>query len=366
MKGMLSSMRCLPILLLLTGCEDLLGKDPNFDGYSEEVCTSAGIATVNIDISSAESAFLITADGDHLVAVEEIRSPSGTVLHWEDWYTANTYLTSGIWPLSSEMVLNWPIRGEEADLKAGTWDVDLAAVDSSGHYKNGSCISVTVQTKEDDDFGRGTVNVHLVYAEGVGSIEEVTTAVDAAIERWTDIWAPLGLTPVVRQSSGTIDPDLPYAGDGSEDIYDVTMDSYEDEITLIMGETIDGSNDFYGVAGSIPGTMTATTRSAVVMGWIANAGLDGSFSELDINIMGETMAHEIGHYMGLFHPVEQTFDAWDACDDTPDCTSSSTCDDVLGSNLMYPYPVCDMSGCVEQGDLSDIQGEILHRYTGAL
>jgi hypothetical protein len=33
---------------------------------------------------------------------------------------------------------------------------------------------------------------------------------------------------------------------------------------------------------------------------------------------------------------------------------------------MYPAPVCDLTFCIEQGDLSDVQVEILQRYTGAL
>ena len=82
--------------------------------------------------------------------------------------------------------------------------------------------------------------------------------------------------------------------------------------------------------------------------------------------MGETMAHEVGHFMGLFHPVEQTFDRWDACDDTPNCASAAECEGVLGNNLMYPAPVCDFTSCIEQDQLSDVQVEILQRYTGAL
>lgn len=362
------SMRWIPFALIAAGCEDILSKDPGL-GYTDgEAVTESGVAEIRVDITGSDSSFLLTADGDHYVAVDEIRDPDGRqVFHWDDWYSEPTSLTSAVWPLDNEMVLNWPIRGEEADLSPGTWTVTLAAIEpSTGAYQNGSKIDYTVQTKDDPSFNNANVNVRLVYTEGVDDLAEVTEAVDAAIERWTEIWAPMGLTPVVRQTSSSLDGDLPYAGNGSESIYETTLDSFEDEITLIFGETIDGSNDYLGVAGSIPGTLTANTRSAVVMGWIANAGADGRFSELDISIMGETMAHEVGHFMGLFHPVEQSFDRWDACDDTPQCTSSSVCEDQLGSNLMYPAPVCDLTTCIEQGDLSDVQVEILQRYTGAL
>jgi len=364
----MSAMRIIPFVLLATGCEEFAGKDPGL-GYTDGAAvTAAGVADITVSVTNPESAFLLTADGDHYVAVDQIKDPEGRVVfHWEDWYSASTSLTSAVWPLDNEMVLNWPIRGEEADLYAGDWTVTLAAIEAgSGAYKNGSTINYTVQTKDDPSFSNGTVSVRLVYTEGVDELTEVTTAVDAAIERWREIWAPMGLTPVVRQTSSSLDGDLPYAGDGSESIYETTLDSFEDEITLIFGETIDGSNEYLGVAGSIPGTLTANTRSAVVMGWIANAGADGSFSDLDISIMGETMAHEVGHFMGLFHPVEQTYDRWDACDDTPNCASAADCEDRLGTNLMYPAPVCNLTSCVEQDQLSDVQVEILQRYTGAL
>lgn len=39
--------------------------------------------------------------------------------------------------------------------------------------------------------------------------------------------------------------------------------------------------------------------------------------------MGAVMAHELGHWLGLFHPTEGTGDYFDAIPDTPKCPSSS-------------------------------------------
>jgi len=355
------------------GCEDLL-KDPGSSLKTEEgvVVTEAGVATVTVQVDEGEGSFMLTADGQHLVALEQITNPIGEVaFHWNDWYELPTNLTSAIWPNASEMVLNWPIRAEDGSLYPGDWQVVLSASktgdDGRNYYQSGSEIRVVVQTKNDDDFDYGVVNVRLVYAQGVDDNEAVTTAMNAGIERWREIWAPLGLEPNVRVESSDFDPDLPYPGDGSEEIYDLVLDSEEQEITMIVGETILGGTDYLGVAGGIPGTLTANTRSAVVLSWLASAGIDGNFDAVDITILGETMAHEIGHYMGLFHPVEQAgWNTWDACDDTPNCDNESRCTDQLGDNLMFPSPVCTISGCIEQDQLSDVQAEILHRYTGAL
>jgi len=61
-----------------------------------------------------------------------------------------------------------------------------------------------------------------------------------------------------------------------------------------------------------------------------------------------------------------TWDAWDALDDTSDCSKQSTCENDLGDNLMFPYPVCDWSTCVPQDQLTSGQENIGQRYTGCL
>jgi len=345
--------------------------DPDNETLSiqeDEVVTEAGVATVTIEVEDGVTAFMLTAESEQRVALERIINPEGNVIFdWEDWYSENQSLTSAIWPSSSEMVLNWPVRAEEGSLYEGSWQVVLSAVGSIGRYQPNSTIQVITHTKRDDDFDSGVVRVRLVYAEGVDEIEGVAEAMNAGIERWKQIWAMQGLEPLVTTESSDFDPDLPYPGDGAEEIYDLALDSAENEITMIVGETIKGGTDYLGVAGSIPGTLTAKTRSAVVISWLASAGFDGRFDDTEIGILGETMAHEMGHYMGLFHPVEQNgWSRWDACDDTPNCNSESRCRDQLGENVMFPTPICTYSGCIEQGQISPIQAEILHRYSGTL
>ena len=82
--------------------------------------------------------------------------------------------------------------------------------------------------------------------------------------------------------------------------------------------------------------------------------------------MGETMAHEVGHYTGLYHPVESNYRAWDALDDTPECTRRRDCEDALGDNLMFPYSICDATSCLVTDQLSADQEGVLQRYVAAL
>ncbi|MEC7983511.1 MAG: hypothetical protein VX278_00020, partial [Myxococcota bacterium] len=76
------------------------------------------------------------------------------------------------------------------------------------------------------------------------------------------------------------------------------------------------------------------------------------------------LAHEAGHYLGLFHPHEVDYRSWDALEDTPDCEGSGVCDTSLQGNLMYPYPICSVSSCRPQEELTTDQTGVMHRYVG--
>ena len=107
-----------------------------------------------------------------------------------------------------------------------------------------------------------------------------------------------------------------------------------------------------------------TTRSAVQISSLLASGPDGEFNAEDTRLLAETMAHEVAHYLGLFHPVESTWDAWDVLSDTPECQREGECVDELGDNLMFPFPVCGPSSCTPQDRLTDQQAGVANRYVG--
>ena len=48
------------------------------------------------------------------------------------------------------------------------------------------------------------------------------------------------------------------------------------------------------------------------------------------------ICHEVGHYLGLFHPVEDDFSTWDALG-TVECLIKPL--NKCFKNFMFPYPV---------------------------
>ena len=118
------------------------------------------------------------------------------------------------------------------------------------------------------------------------------------------------------------------------------------------------------VSSSIPGPAIVTVRSAVAISLLEHQGGDGVFSAEETTVLGETFAHEAGHYLGLFHPVEVddanagTFTDEDPVLDTAVCTTVTDCVAAgVAENTMFPIPV---GGGIAQQTLTTGQAGVLN------
>lgn len=328
--------------------------------------SSDGVAHFEFQVGEDIRSFLITAkSSDAYLSIEKLVGPDEeTAVEWEDWNNTNQSLTESFWPSRRDVVFNWPIRIADGPLEAGTWTIEVATTSTSGSYLSGKDVSATIQTMADDDDDAGKVNVRIVWADGLDNDEDLVQPVQQAVERWREIWASYGITLAETWGTSDLDPGLRYHQMYDRDIEDVAEEGTDNDLLLVIGDEVDGDDMLYGMAGGIPGSILPTPHSAVGISWMAHAGQNGRFDEDEISMMGETMAHEIGHFMGLFHPVEDGAGYFDALNDTPQCGSMSSCDNTLGDNLMYPYPLCSWTSCVAQEELTAQQQGVLQRYTG--
>ena len=328
---------------------------------------SDGVASIEVEVDGSVDVFHVYAVSEEYVSVEGVYDPSGNlVLDWQDW-DGNNSLTSAVFLEGTDTILNWPVREADGPLAAGTWTVDVATVNSDYYYTSAD-VDVTVQTREEDDeFLTATVDVEIVFAGTVGEDDAVVSATESAVSRWEEVWGEYGLSLKASYRYATeLDEKLnDLDSGGSSTIKSESAEGTDNDIMVLIGESIGNYTDVYGIAGGIPGTPVAGRRSTVVISWLANAGGDGQFSEDDIRLYGETLAHEVGHYTGLFHPVEDGWSYYDALADTSECSSTSRCEEDLGDNLMFPYPICSFTSCTPQDQISAAQQGVMHRYIGA-
>jgi hypothetical protein len=91
-----------------------------------------------------------------------------------------------------------------------------------------------------------------------------------------------------------------------------------------------------GIAGGIPGPLghqgTASSGTVVAV----EPHLDGN-GDIDSVYMAQTIVHEVGHYLGLYHTTESGGSSWDPLPDTPQCTADPTTPSACadGDNFMF-------------------------------
>lgn len=349
------------------GDDDDAGDALETDAFSTDT-NSRGKYTVELDVDDDVSAFQVTGISAEWVGLEELYDPDGDlVLYWEDWYWSDYSLTDALYGYTKTTAFDWPIRKEDGPLASGTWTMVWSVVDDRGYYVANEPVDVFTAVKRDDDFKAGRVGVQIVYADGIDADPDVVAAVEEAVERWREVWVMYGLELDEHYVSSDIDPNLSFAyGEGDAEVESVAGDKAPGELQVVIGEQVRNSNSTYGVSAGIPGTIEATGSTFVVISWLVHAGFNAEFDADEKRLMGETMAHEVGHYTGLYHPVESSYEYWDALEDTPVCTGARDCEDALGTNVMFPYSICGGGSCLATDQLTTDQVGVVQRYAAAL
>ncbi len=331
------------------------------------VSDSGGVITLSLDVQDGERFQVVQDDGKGgVVFTDSLTDPSGTkVLDWQDWQTSKYSYTEAVYGAKYANTTNWPIREEDGPTRGGTWTFVGDTLKSNYSQKPNEPVDITIAYRKDADPTHGAVHVIVAYCTGVDSDPEVVRGVEAAVATWTQIWAAFGITLTVDYAEIALDPALPNTSDGEQAYQDLAAQYDDHPLIEVIGDSIAGDLTILGETSAIPGPMAATQITAVEVSWMGHAGGNGNFSDGEIQMMGETMAHETGHFLGMFHPVEDGWQYWDYLDDTEDCTNQNTCEADLGSNLMFPYTICTtFTSCDPQQDLSPKQVGIMLNYVG--
>jgi len=347
------------------------GRD--LEAFSGSAGDVSGAAILSIDVSNSTAFQVITINGsdgsggqaavcsaaridDSCMATLSLTSPGGSTLLSSS--TNSPPKTLALAVDTSVNSLNYRTQSADPTVVDGTYQQRIAFAKLSQSFRG------FVAAKNDTDLNNGALRVNVFLVGADAQRERTRSAVTQAIAIWREIYKVSGrqiiLDPVfidLNSSSGI----LPNPIVGSSFYRDATSSSgiRAFSVSVFIGDDIsqDGTTiggntfgpDVLGISAGIPGAAVSTVRTAVAVNLFAHAGADGILSNEDIDILGETLAHEVGHYLGLFHPVECVGSGADRCAvlgtgdslaDTASCGSLAACvANGLVDNVMFPTAV---------------------------
>ena len=364
------------VALSVQGCAVDDDDDNNDSGGGTEPTVSVtvttdgnGRASTNIAPGGSSSKFgltIVASDTNTRVRFIEISRADGT-----------NYLNPGGTFVSfaqtfEQGVNSASIPSRDADPSISGTDsftVTVEAVDSFGSPRSGETITIRVNARSDSDLNNGTATLNVYFVGDIGQSEETKSVTRAALDRARSIFSGAGVQLNINEFDigGGVSIPVPIAGD---DFYLSNTNATPNPSVnaFIAGEVGTLGSGVLGVSSGIPAPAIPSRRSAYVVSIFSGAGPDGSFSDLEIRTFGETIAHEAGHYMGLFHPIDFSGNSVanvDPLTDTATCSLIAQClsDESLTRNLMFPSTVSDNNGgLVEQSQLTGQQRGVMNRF----
>lgn len=376
-------------LALAAGCGG--GAEDSEDPVPDELpaCSSLRVQTytavsdddgrllLEVDLEEGDQGFQLTLDDTDLdvyAAVDLVLDPDDDeVFSFDAWAGGTEILTGGALPVAHVTAFDWPIRDIDGELRAGTWRVGVQVISELNHApQQGEDLEITVHIKGPGQLEQGCLDLRVLLADGVEEDPHVADSVDRALEQMVALYADQGITVTHTVESVDLDAVLPSPGQGDLDYLALSGEGPEEQLVMVIGDYLENSDEgVLGESGGAPGSLAPTERSVVAISWLMQAGSSGKFDDEEVAWLSETMSHELGHYLGLHHPV--TFDsdyeavAWDALEDTRTCGDFDDCFELLGENLMFPYSLCAFtSSCEHQDVVTEDQRGVLVRYTGTL
>ena len=149
----------------------------------------------------------------------------------------------------------------------------------------------------------------------------------------------------------------------------------KDKVNLFFITDYSDKTSYLGNAAGIPGSQGLKGSHN---GVLINLSAHKTGENLDDQLLGETAGHEMGHFLGLFHPSESKakyFDPitdkpenyFDPIADTPECTSGQIstldCENQGANNLMFwtAYSILEKNNGKKQDNLTEGQVYVLKR-----
>ncbi|MBP7280802.1 MAG: hypothetical protein KBA66_04460 [Leptospiraceae bacterium] len=230
------------------------------------------------------------------------------------------------------------------------------------------------------------INVHLIFVSGSNPAAS-EAGIATAINRMTTLYSQnsVRIRPVITSTTlsdsaylnlTSLDGDSVAAGSLGGLFANNGSVEKADSLNIFFVKSENAVGGVLGVAGGIPGLpgKVGTRSSAMVVMFDSHLATPGATpTDAELTLMGETMAHEGGHWLGLFHLVESNYDTTqntynrDPISETPRCIQASItlagCDGTAENNS-GARNVMFWSGDIgfEKSGFTGEQGWVLRRH----
>ena len=317
------------VLILFTACSDDSAKPGNVvDTIKLSSGESAWSDPINL---SGATVYQLLFSSDREIYVDGIRRDGVIYYEFDGSYatTAGPYTLffAGVWNIYNKApaVNIPPTHTALGDFPSGDYQIKLTNVTNAK-----ATVDIYLANKADSDLNSGSFDVNLfVYTAGQQNDVIPSEGEASNIKKYMNqIFGRVGV------SVGNVN--VEFRDDGraiSQVLSDDGMLEFLEEASLdTFGRTDRGINCFLfprlsgntlGMDGAIPGP--GGIHGVASAGLIAQAASLGfsagglSVHQTDQMILAKILAHEIGHYFGLFHTTEYNGKSIAAVTDTPRC-----------------------------------------------
>lgn len=303
----------------------------------EEVSIASGVPVsgelsreLTLDVPEGTLGFAIQAEGSgaDLMIIGEMKDPSGrTIYDFQDPFGSEVRFFPG-----SESITQLVPSSPRSAPQAGTYRFRLI---KDGGQKNIDVKAYIKRAEGEPSGGALDVNFFFANVNGLSATSAQTdTEFQTAVAELTRIYATRGIElgevrycdlagsdadryAVIDSVDGpTSELSLMFAESGRA--ADLGCNDSQALNFFLVQEIVGGRAGYIilGISGGIPGPpgLHGTTHSGVA---VTMAGFRSRPEQLAL-----TMAHEGGHFLGLFHTTEAEGTAFDPLPDTPECRSS--------------------------------------------
>jgi hypothetical protein len=292
-------------------------------GLSDELIMElpGGLQSMLIEVRASKGHFTLAT----------FETPSG------DPGETGMYKTSN--PRGIPGLVSWlyPNSPDLKPIESGTHKLVLRGELETGGPLDGESVEVRIYTKKQTASSGCMIPLGLLVDPQLLKGSVADQVVDSALGWIQNLYAQVGieiadsqLVPVTLPAP-TIDPT---AVSQLEQLVDQsTSEGVRRSARVVLAKTIGGPAGPLGYSMGLPGPFDGDRPDAAVLAALDPHAQD---SVLDVDGLASTIAHELGHYFGLYDTTDPSSIHHDPIADTPRCEDSIDCSPEFEQNIMSP------------------------------